>query len=136
MASERCAISVPDLPPKNMYADRHINRSPSARKGSVMPYVNISLTRGKSREYLQGVSDSVHQAIRRASCLLLPSRREGYGLVILEASAVGTPSIVVRAPDNAAVELIEESHKRGIRMISPIGIRWRIMMDSITVAMP
>jgi ketosteroid isomerase-like protein len=28
-----------------------------------MPYVNISLTRGKSREYLQGVSDSVHQAL-------------------------------------------------------------------------
>jgi hypothetical protein len=29
----------------------------------VMPYVNISLTRGKSREYLQGVSDAVHQAL-------------------------------------------------------------------------
>ena len=28
-----------------------------------MPYVNISLTRGKSREYLQGVSDAVHQAL-------------------------------------------------------------------------
>ena len=53
-------------------------------------------------------SDEVHEAIRRACCLLLPSRREGYGLVILEASAVGTPSIVVRGRDNAAVELIEE----------------------------
>jgi len=28
-----------------------------------MPYVNISVTRGKSREYLQGVSDAVHQAL-------------------------------------------------------------------------
>ena len=28
-----------------------------------MPYVNISLTRGKSREYLQGVSNAVHQAL-------------------------------------------------------------------------
>ena len=53
-------------------------------------------------------SDEVHQAIRRACCLVLPSRREGYGLVVVEASAVGTPSIVVRGPDNAAVELIEE----------------------------
>ena len=53
-------------------------------------------------------SEQVHETIRRASCLLLPSRREGYGLVVVEAAAVGTPSIVVRAPDNAAVELIEE----------------------------
>lgn len=44
----------------------------------------------------------------RASCLLLPSRREGYGLVVLEAAARGTPSIVVAHPDNAAIELIDE----------------------------
>ncbi len=41
-------------------------------------------------------------------CLLLPSRREGYGMVVVEASARGTPSIVVAGPDNAAVELIED----------------------------
>lgn len=52
-------------------------------------------------------ADEVHEAIRRACCLVLPSRREGYGLVVVEASAVGTPSIVVRGADNAAVELIE-----------------------------
>jgi glycosyltransferase involved in cell wall biosynthesis len=39
---------------------------------------------------------------------MLPSRREGYGLVVVEASAAGTPSIVARGPDNAAIELIEE----------------------------
>jgi glycosyltransferase involved in cell wall biosynthesis len=50
----------------------------------------------------------VHDAIARACCLLLPSVREGYGLVVVEASAAGTPSIVVRGRDNAAVELIEE----------------------------
>jgi glycosyltransferase involved in cell wall biosynthesis len=50
----------------------------------------------------------VHEAIRRASCLLLPSRREGYGLVVVEAAAVGTPSILVRGPDNAAIELLED----------------------------
>ena len=53
-------------------------------------------------------SDEVHQAIRRACCLMLPSRREGYGLVVVEASAAGTPSILARGPDNAAIELIEE----------------------------
>ncbi|HLY49396.1 MAG TPA: glycosyltransferase [Solirubrobacteraceae bacterium] len=50
----------------------------------------------------------VDQEIARALCMLLPSRREGYGLVVLEASAHGTPSVVVKDPDNAAVELIEE----------------------------
>ena len=41
-------------------------------------------------------------------CLLLPSRREGYGLVVIEAASHGTPSVVVAGPDNAAVELIAE----------------------------
>jgi glycosyltransferase involved in cell wall biosynthesis len=53
-------------------------------------------------------SSRVRETIRRACCLLLPSRREGYGLVVVEASAVGTPSILVRGPDNAAVELVDE----------------------------
>ena len=46
--------------------------------------------------------------MRRALCLLLPSRREGYGLVVVEASARGTPSVVVAGEDNAATELIAE----------------------------
>ena len=37
-----------------------------------------------------------------------PSRREGYGLIVVEASAAGTPAIVVREPDNASVELVED----------------------------
>ena len=48
----------------------------------------------------------VHDALRRALCMVLPSRREGYGMVVVEAAACGTPSILVREPDNAAVELI------------------------------
>jgi glycosyltransferase involved in cell wall biosynthesis len=43
-----------------------------------------------------------------ATCLLLPSVREGYGLVVVEAARLGTPSVVVDAPDNAAVELVED----------------------------
>lgn len=53
-------------------------------------------------------SARVDHEIGHALCMLLPSRREGYGLVVLEASAHGTPSVVVTDPDNAAVELIEE----------------------------
>jgi glycosyltransferase involved in cell wall biosynthesis len=44
----------------------------------------------------------------RALCVLLPSRREGYGLVVVEASAHATPAVVVAAQDNAAVELVED----------------------------
>ena len=50
----------------------------------------------------------VEDAVKRALCFIFPSRREGYGLVVVEAAAVGTPTVVVDAPDNAAVELIEE----------------------------
>ncbi len=46
--------------------------------------------------------------MRRALCMLLPSRREGYGMVVVEAAARGTPSVVVAGEDNAATELIEE----------------------------
>ena len=48
----------------------------------------------------------VEVAIGRAACLLLPSQREGYGLVVIEAAAQGTPSVLAAGPDNAAVELI------------------------------
>ncbi|MEA2177749.1 MAG: hypothetical protein QOG77_1046 [Solirubrobacteraceae bacterium] len=50
----------------------------------------------------------VADAMATATCLLLPSVREGYGLVVVEAARVGTPSVVVAAPDNAAVELVED----------------------------
>jgi glycosyltransferase involved in cell wall biosynthesis len=48
------------------------------------------------------------RALRGACCMVLPSSREGYGMIVVEASAAGTPSIVVRGDDNAATELIEE----------------------------
>jgi glycosyltransferase involved in cell wall biosynthesis len=52
--------------------------------------------------------ERVRAAMRTALCLALPSTREGYGLVVVEASSVGTPAVVVDAPDNAALELVED----------------------------
>ncbi|MDP2709989.1 MAG: glycosyltransferase family 4 protein [Solirubrobacteraceae bacterium] len=46
--------------------------------------------------------------LREALCMVLPSSREGYGMVVVEASARGTPSVVVAGADNAAVELVQE----------------------------
>ncbi len=55
-----------------------------------------------------GESEQVDTDMGRALCVLLPSEREGYGMVVVEASAHATPAVVVAAPDNAAVELVEE----------------------------
>jgi len=52
-------------------------------------------------------ADVLERAMREALCIVQPSEREGYGLVVVEASARGVPVIVVAAPDNAAVELVE-----------------------------
>lgn len=53
-------------------------------------------------------AEEVDSAMRDALCVALPSSREGYGMVVVEASSKATPSVVVAAPDNAAVELVEE----------------------------
>jgi glycosyltransferase involved in cell wall biosynthesis len=51
--------------------------------------------------------EEVDAALAGATCLLHPSEREGYGLVVVEACVQGTPAIVVAGPENAATELIE-----------------------------
>jgi glycosyltransferase involved in cell wall biosynthesis len=52
--------------------------------------------------------ERVGESVRRSLCLALPSTREGYGLVVIEAASQGTPSVVVDSPDNAALELVED----------------------------
>jgi glycosyltransferase involved in cell wall biosynthesis len=52
--------------------------------------------------------EELEDGLASALCMVLPSRREGYGLVVVEASARGVPSIVVADPDNAATELVDE----------------------------
>jgi glycosyltransferase involved in cell wall biosynthesis len=51
---------------------------------------------------------AIEKALARALCLVLPSSREGYGLVVLEACAAGVPAVVVRGEDNAAAELVTD----------------------------
>jgi glycosyltransferase involved in cell wall biosynthesis len=53
-------------------------------------------------------AERVQSALSRALCMVLPSRREGYGMVVVEAAAMGTPSVVVAGPDNAATDLVSE----------------------------
>ena len=50
----------------------------------------------------------VAEALARAACLATASEREGYGLIVVEAAAHGTPSVIVEGPENAAGELVRE----------------------------
>lgn len=43
----------------------------------------------------------------RASAVVNPSRREGYGLVVVEAAASGTPTVLVADEGNASTELVQ-----------------------------
>src|SRR4051794_37586220 len=53
-------------------------------------------------------AEEVEDGLSRATCLVLPSVREGYGAIVVEAAAHAVPSVLVAAPDNAAVEHVEE----------------------------
>jgi glycosyltransferase involved in cell wall biosynthesis len=48
----------------------------------------------------------LERAMGEALAIVQPSEREGYGLVVVEASARSIPTVVVEAPDNAAIELV------------------------------
>lgn len=53
-------------------------------------------------------TNEVDDAMSSAVCLVQPSSREGYGMVVIEAAHRGVPIVTVAAPDNAATELVSE----------------------------
>ncbi|MDF2751802.1 MAG: glycosyl transferase group 1 [Gaiellaceae bacterium] len=62
--------------------------------------------------------ERLRDSLRRALCLVLPSTREGYGLVVVEAASLATPSVVVASEDNAALEVVEDG-RNGVVAPSP-----------------
>lgn len=53
-------------------------------------------------------TEEVDATFAAASCVVQPSSREGYGLVVVESASRGVPVVVVDGPDNAATELVDE----------------------------
>jgi glycosyltransferase involved in cell wall biosynthesis len=62
---------------------------------------------GETVHLRRNVSDEeLEKLMKDALCVALLSRREGYGLVVAEATRYGTPSLVLDHPDSAASERI------------------------------
>jgi glycosyltransferase involved in cell wall biosynthesis len=55
-----------------------------------------------------GTHEAVHERLRAARLLTFPSTREGFGIAVLEANACGVPALVVKHPDNAALEMVHD----------------------------
>lgn len=53
-------------------------------------------------------ADELEAGMCGAVAIVQPSAREGYGMVVVEASARGVPVVVVAGDDNAATELVAE----------------------------
>jgi glycosyltransferase involved in cell wall biosynthesis len=51
--------------------------------------------------------DELAGLMREAACVVVPSRREGYGMVVVEATSHGTPVVVADFEENLATEHVE-----------------------------
>jgi glycosyltransferase involved in cell wall biosynthesis len=57
------------------------------------------------RVILNATDETVLAKMQTSFLLLHPSRREGYGISIVEAAANGVPALLIDYPDNASIDL-------------------------------
>lgn len=94
-------------------------------EGPDMPKVQCKIREMglEDRVHFLGKQDEIAQVISMADCLLLPSEKESFGLVALEAMACGVPTIGSEAggiPELVKHGRPDSSLRSGIRK------RWRI----------
>jgi glycosyltransferase involved in cell wall biosynthesis len=66
--------------------------------------------------------DDLFCLMKSSKVFVLPSEREGFGLVVLEANACGLPVVTVRHPENAAQRLILEGENGFVTSLDPAGL--------------
>jgi glycosyltransferase involved in cell wall biosynthesis len=126
------ALSGPLTPPVVLFAGRHIRDKgidllPDILAAARLQVTDLTMTvagDGPCRVALElefakrGLAEAVRfvgfvseerftELLASAACLVMPSRREGYGMLAVEAAAYGTPTIVAGFPENSAAEHIK-----------------------------
>jgi len=76
--------------------------------------------------FLENQND-VYALMKSSKVFVLPSTREGFGIVVIEANACGIPVITVNHKDNAAKDLIEEGKNGFVCQLNKEEIAKRIM---------
>jgi glycosyltransferase involved in cell wall biosynthesis len=71
--------------------------------------------------------DDVYAIMKSSKVFVLPSTREGFGIVVIEANACGIPVIAIDHKDNAARDLIEEGKNGFVCQLNEEEIAKRIM---------
>ncbi len=71
--------------------------------------------------------DDVYALMKSSKVFVLPSTREGFGIVVIEANASGIPVITINHKDNAARDLIEEGKNGFVCQLNEEEIAKRII---------
>jgi glycosyltransferase involved in cell wall biosynthesis len=72
--------------------------------------------------------DLVCALMKSSKVFFLPSTREGFGTVVIEANACGLPAIVIDHKNNAAIDLIKDGENGFICDYNPEVIAVRILL--------
>jgi glycosyltransferase involved in cell wall biosynthesis len=128
------SVSKEKEPLKVLYVGRliehkHVDWLLTAMKTVLTSYPKASLHvigDGPQRDFLEsfahelGITSAVHfygtlsnrlevvEHMKSASVFVLPSTREGFSMVTLEAMAAGTPVVVMKAPLNATLDYVKD----------------------------